>query len=74
MKWHLVHSDVGVTDTSDIVSKSHIIIERDGTKFELGKIDELEDHILGSKRVLVDTANMLKRLAHEMESKADRMK
>lgn len=74
MKWHLVHSDVGVTAESDIVSKSHIILENEGLQFELGKIDQVEDHILGSKRALVDTANMLKRLAHEMESKADRMK
>jgi hypothetical protein len=74
MNWHLVHSDVAVTGDSGIVSKSYIIIEKDGTQFEMGKILAAEDHILGSKRVLIDTANTLKRLAREMESKADRLK
>jgi hypothetical protein len=74
MNWQLVHSDVAATSDSGIVSKSHIIIERDGVQFELGKLEEQEVHILGAKRVLVDTANMLKRLAHEMEVKADRLK
>lgn len=74
MKWHLVHNDVAVTSDSGIISKSHIILEKDEIQFEIGKIDKLEDHILGAKRVLVDTANMLKRLAHEMENKADRLK
>jgi hypothetical protein len=74
MNWQLVHSDIAVTSDSSIVSKSHIVIERDGVQFELGRLDAPEVHVLGAKRVLVDTANMLKRLAHEMENKADRLK
>jgi hypothetical protein len=74
MNWHLVHSGVAVTSDSGIVSKSHIVLESDGNRFEIGKLDDAEVHILGAKRVLVDTANMLKRLAHEMENKADRLK
>ena len=74
MNWHLVHSDVAVTSDSGVVSKSHIVIERDGTQFELGRLDAPEVHILGAKRVLIDTANMLKRLAHEMENRADRLR
>lgn len=74
MNWRLVHSDIAATSDSGIISKSHILIEKDGTQFELGKLDIPEVHVLGAKRVLVDTANMLKRLAHEMESKADRIR
>jgi hypothetical protein len=74
MKWQLVHSDVAATSDSGIVSKSHIILEREGVQFELGKLETPEVHVLGAKRVLVDTANMLKRLAHEMENKADRLR
>lgn len=74
MNWQLVHSDVAVTDDSGVISKSYIVIEKDGTQFQMGKILTAEDHILGSKRVLIDTANTLKRLAREMESKADRLR
>ena len=73
MNWQLVHSDVAVTSDSSIVSKSHIVIERDGVQFELGRLDAPEVHVLGAKRVLVDTANMLRHLAHEMENKADKL-
>lgn len=74
MNWHLVHSDVAATGDSGIVSKSHIVLENDGVRFEIGKLENSEVHILGAKRVLVDTANALKRLAHEMENKADRLR
>jgi hypothetical protein len=74
MNWQLVHSDVAATNDSGIVSRSHIILEREGVQFELGKLETPEVHVLGAKRVLVDTANMLKRLAHEMENKADRLR
>ena len=74
MNWHLVHSDVAATSDSKIVSRSHIVLENDGIRFEIGKLEETEVHILGAKRVLVDTANTLKRLAHEMENKADRLR
>lgn len=74
MNWQLVHNDVAITSDSGVVSKSYIVIEKDGVQFQMGKILTIEDHILGSKRVLVDTANTLKRLAREMESKADRLK
>ena len=73
MKWHLVHNDVALNGDSGVVSKSHIILENNGSKLELGKLEKLEDHALGAKRVLVDTANMLRRLAHEMENKADKL-
>lgn len=74
MKWRLVHSHVSANTESVVISKSHIVLEADGVKLELAKIDALEEHTLGAKRALVDTANLLRRLAHEMENKADKVK
>ena len=72
MKWEIVHSDVKAVN-SEIHSKSHIMLEHNGTTLELMVCKEPELHHLGARRVLVDTANMLKRLAHEMENKADKV-
>jgi len=73
MFWKLVHEDVSVNKESEVISKSYLILEEKGIQIKLGQIDKQEDHALGAKRVLVDTANMLKRLAHEMENKADKL-
>jgi len=73
MNWNLVHEDIGVTNSSGIISKSYLILEKNGVQIKLGQIDKQEEHILGAKRVLVDTAHMLRRLAHEMENKADKL-
>ena len=45
MNWQLVHSDVAVTDDSGVISKSYIVIEKDGTQFQMGKILTAEDHM-----------------------------
>ena len=73
MNWKLIHEDVAVANNSTIVSKSYLVLQKGDCKIELGKIDKQEEHALGAKRVLVDTANMLRRLAHEMENKADKL-
>lgn len=73
MNWKLVHEDVAIAVDSSVTSKSYLVLEKDGIKIQLGKIDKQEEHALGAKRVLVDTANMLRRLAHEMENKADKL-
>lgn len=74
MKWRLVHTDIAIKDDSSVISKTAIVLEKGGSRIVLGEIKEQENHVFGSKRVLVDTANMLKRLAHEMENKADSIK
>ena len=73
MNWKLIHEDVAINNNSNVISKSYLVLEKDGIKIQLGKIDKQEEHALGAKRVLVDTANMLRRLAHEMENKADKL-
>jgi|694.fasta_scaffold101823_4 hypothetical protein len=73
MNWKLVHEDVAINTDSSVVSRTHMILEKDGVQIHLGVLDKQEEHALGAKRVLVDTANMLRRLAHEMENKADKL-
>jgi hypothetical protein len=73
MFWRLVHEDVAVNTNSEVISRSYLILEEKGIQIKLGEINKQEDHALGAKRVLVDTANMLKKLAHEMENKADKL-
>jgi len=72
MKWEIKHTDIKAVN-SEIHSKSHIILEHNGIVLELMACKEPELHHLGARRVLVDTANMLKNLAHEMENKADKI-
>lgn len=72
MEWDIKHTDVKAVD-SEIHSKSHIVLEHNGTSMEIMSCIEPELHHLGARRVLVDTAHMLRRLAHEMENRADKL-
>ena len=73
MDWKIIHEDVAVNSDSSVLSKSYIVLEKDGISIKIGKLEKNEEHVLGAKRVLVDTANMLRRLAHQMENKADKL-
>jgi hypothetical protein len=74
MKWKLMHEDVEVLESSEVVSRTSIIFEHDGTKTKIGDNMIVENHMLGTKRVLVDTAYKLQDLAREMLRKADSLK
>ena len=69
-----MHEDVAVLDNSEIVSKSSIIFEHDGIRLKLADTVVTENHILGSKKVLVDTANKLQAMAMQMKSKAEALR
>lgn len=71
MFWRLMHEDVEVLNNSEIVSKSSIIFEHDDIKIKLADTIVSENHILGSKKVLIDTAYKLEELARQMKKKAD---
>jgi hypothetical protein len=73
MNWKLVHEDVTLEE-SKVLSRSTVYLCDNDTTMLLAGISEPEEHILGAKKVLVDSANLLKRLAREMESKADKLK
>lgn len=72
MNWQIKHTDIKDID-SEIHSKSSIFLEQEGISIEIMKCKEPELHHLGARRVLVDTAHMLRRLAHEMENRADKL-
>jgi hypothetical protein len=71
MFWRLTHEDVEVLNNSEIVSKSSIMFEHDNVKIKLADTIVSENHILGSKKVLVDAAYKLEELARQMKKKAD---
>lgn len=74
MFWRLMHEDVNVTEGNKILSRSYVIFEHDDTKIKLADTVVPEDHNLGSKKVLVDTAYKLEELARQMKKKADGMR
>jgi hypothetical protein len=71
MKWKIEHTDIKAIN-SEIHSKSKIMLEHEGISIELISCKEPELHHLGARRVLVDAANKLRKIAHEMENKAEK--
>jgi len=74
MQWYLTHQEVTVKpDTSEVLSKAKLVFVHNGVEIVLAELVEPENHALGSKKVLVDTAYKLQKLAHEMLNKADKV-
>lgn len=74
MMWRLVHEDLSVNpEDSEILSRSSVIFEHDGVTMKLADTVLQENHVLGAKKVLVDTAYRLEDLARQMKSKADKL-
>lgn len=71
MFWKLIHEDVTVDDDSKINSKSSVIFEHDGVKIKLTDTVVSQNHVLGSKKVLMDAAYKLEDLARQMKKKAE---
>jgi len=75
MFWRLMHEQVEVEPfTNEAQSRSYVFLELDGTKMKLVDTLTAENHVLGSKKVLVDSAYKLQDLARQMLSKADKIK
>ena len=74
MKWKIMHEDVEVLDNSEVVSRTSIIFEHEGIKTKIGDTLNVQNHVLGTKQVLVDTAYELQNLAREMLKQADSLK
>ena len=71
MFWRLIHEDVCVDENSKINSRSSILFEHEGTKVKLTDTVVPENHILGSKKVLMDAAYKLEEMARQMKKKAE---
>jgi hypothetical protein len=74
MYWQLMHDEVSVTELSEVLSRSSIIFEHEGIEIKLADTMIPENHMLGSKKILVDTAYKLEHIARQMKSMADSLK
>lgn len=73
MDWKLVHQDVGVTDNSNIVSRSRIDLLIDTVQVTIADTVTVEQHVAGTKKILMDTAYRLEEMARQMKSKAQKI-
>ena len=74
MKWRLTHQDVYAEDTREIKSRSTVLLEFIDATCAITDTVEAENHILGSKKVLMDAAYKLEDLARQMKKKAETLK
>ncbi len=71
MKWKLRHLNTFAEETGEVKSRSTILLEFLDATCVIADTEKLENHVLGSKKVLVDAAYKLEALAREMKKKAD---
>lgn len=75
MHWRLMHEQVEVEPTTNEAhSRSYVYLELDGVKMKLADTLVPESHVLGSKKVLVDSAYKLQDIARQLLSKAEKIK
>jgi hypothetical protein len=75
MFWRLMHEQVEVEPfTNEAQSRSYVYLEFDGVKMKLADTVTVESHVLGSKKVLVDSAYKLQDIARQLLTKADKIK
>lgn len=75
MFWRLMHEQVEVEpSTNEAKSRSYVFLELDGVRMKLADTVSPESHVLGSKKVLVDSAYRLQDIARQLLSKADKIK
>jgi hypothetical protein len=66
-----MHEDVSVDENSKINSKSSVVFEHEDIKVKLTDTIVSENHVLGSKKVLMDAAYKLEDMARQMKKKAE---
>lgn len=75
MFWRLTHEQVEVEPlTNEAQSRSYVYLEHDGVKMKLADTLTQESHVLGSKKVLVDSAYKLQDIARQLLNKAEKIK
>jgi len=74
MKWRLNHSDVSVDpQTSKAQSRASITIEHEGVEMTIYSSEIVEDHIISTRKALVDSGYLLRNVANELLKKADKI-
>jgi len=74
MKWNFSHSDLSVNpETTKVNSITTVTIEFEGKQFNLFSSEVPEEHVVGTRKALVDSGNMLRRIGLEMLRKAEKI-
>jgi hypothetical protein len=75
MYWTLTHEDLEIEpSTNEAQSRSYVYLDIDGTKVKISDTVIPQNHILGSKKALMDAAYKLQNLSRQMISKAEKIK
>ena len=74
MKWRFDHYDLSVNpETSKIQSTTTVKVEVGGVEMTLYTSDVPEEHVIGTRKALVDSGNLLRRIGLEMLRKAEKI-
>lgn len=75
MKWQFEHRDLSVdTGSSKINSVTKVKIIMNDKEIVLYESPSAEEHVVGTKKALVDSGMLLRRIGLEMLRKADKIK
>ena len=75
MKWRFDHYDLSVNpETSKIQSTTTVKVEVGGVEMTLYTSDVPEEHVVGTRKALVDSGNLLRRIGLELLRKAEKIK
>ena len=74
MRWHFSHSDLFVDpSTSKVHSACNVKVTINGKEVELYNSEVPEEHVVGTRKALVDSGNMLRAIGLEMLRKAEKI-
>lgn len=74
MKWRFDHFDLSVDEqSSKVQSTTTVKIENGGVEMTLYVSDTPEEHVVGTRKALVDSGNLLRRIGLEMLRKAEKI-
>ena len=73
-RWYMEHTELSVEPSGEVNSKSCIVLEFLDCKVKIARTSSAENHVLGSKKVLMDSAYLLENIVKDMKKKAENMK
>lgn len=74
MRWQFSHSDLSINEeTHKACSNCTVTIEHDGVVMKLVSSEVPEEHVVSTRKSLVDAGNMLRRVGLEMLRKAEKI-
>lgn len=74
MKWHLAFSDTGVDqETMKVLSACSITIEHEGEEMTIYSSTTPDEHLLSTRKALMESGYLLRRIGAEMIKKAEKV-